>query len=88
MRILDPIPPDPVTYQWRTVTYYYFGGSTYTQQSFNVTYSANHPYLLPYCYYSCEVLMNQTVIGSTSKLIQLQGELYCHASIISINGLH
>ena len=72
--VIDPTPPDPVTYQWRTVTHV-SGGNTYTQQSFNVTYSANSGYQLPYHHYFCEVLMNQTVIGSTSKLIQLQGEL-------------
>ena len=72
--VIDPTPPDPVTFQWRRLTDVY-GGSTYTQQSFNATYSSHYPYQLPYCYYSCEVLMNQTVIGSTRKIIQLQGEL-------------
>ena len=72
--VIDPTLPDPVTYQWGTVTNL-LGGNTYTQQSFNVTYSSHYQYQFPYCYYSCEVLMNQTVIGSTRKIIQLQGEI-------------
>ena len=74
--VIDPTPPDPVTYQWRRLTDLdVYGGNTYTQQSFNTTYYSHEIYQLPYCYYSCEVLMNQTVIGSTRKIIQLQGEI-------------
>ena len=32
--VIDPTPPDPVTYQWRRLTDVY-GGSSYTQQSFS-----------------------------------------------------
>ena len=71
--VIDPMPPDPVTYQWRNMTRLW-GGNTYTQ-SFNVTYFSSDPYQFPSCYYSCEVPMNQTVIGSTSRLVQIQGEL-------------
>ena len=67
--VVDPTPPEPVTYQWKTVDVFY--GRTYTQQAFNVTYQ----YYLPYCYYFCQVLINGTlIIGSASKLVELQGE--------------
>ena len=35
--VIDPTPPEPVTYQWKTVDVYY--GRSYKQQKFNVTYS-------------------------------------------------
>ena len=71
--LIDPIPPDPITYQWRMVEDYY--GGTSSQQNFSRTYSIYSNGYMPQCYYSCEVLVNQTVLGSTSTLVELQGKL-------------
>ena len=35
--LVEPTPPEPVTYQWNIMEYYY-GGYTYNSQSFNRTY--------------------------------------------------
>ena len=67
--VIDPLPPDPVTYQWRTVEYYH--GSSYGGQNISRTYQME--YHLPYCYYHCQVLSNGTIVGAASKLVEVQG---------------
>ena len=67
---MEPAPPDQVTYKWRTVEYI-FGGNTYTQQNFSHTHYYNN---LHYCWYFCDVLLNGTVISSTSNVVEIQGE--------------
>ena len=68
--LVEPTPPEPVTYQWSTVERFY-RGSTYNSQSFNTSYSF---YSLRYCWYSCQVFQNQTLIGSSDKFVEVQGE--------------
>ena len=63
---VDPTPPDPVTYQWRTVEDVYFGGGSSTQQ--NLSRSYHYHYSLRYCYYYCQASVNQTFLGSASKV--------------------
>ena len=35
--LAEPTPPEPVTYQWSIVDYYY-GGNTYNGQTYNLRY--------------------------------------------------
>ena len=68
--VVEPAPPDSVTYHWRTVESVY-GGSTFTQQNFSRTYNYND---LRYCWYFCEVMLNETLVGSANKLVEVSGE--------------
>ena len=68
---VDPAPTQQLIYKWRAVENYY-GSSTYTQQSFNRTFSE---YTLRYCWYFCSVLQNQTVLGSANKLVEVHGKV-------------
>ena len=68
--VVEPTPPDNVTYQWRTVDYPY-GGSTYTQQNFSRSYYYSN---LRYCWYFCDVLLNGTVLGSANRIVEVQGK--------------
>ena len=68
--LVEPPPPEPVTYQWSSREDY-FGGYTYNSQSFNKTYYSRN---LRYCWYSCRVFQNQTIIGSSDKFVEVQGE--------------
>jgi hypothetical protein len=67
--LIEPTPPELVTYQWRAVEYLY-GSSSYTQQNLNVSYWR---YSFHYCYYYCEVSMNETLLDSVSRIVQIQG---------------
>ena len=69
--VVEPEPPEPVTYQWRSVEHIY-GGASYSQQSFSRSYSI---YTLRYCWYSCEVAMNETKLGFASTMVEIHGEL-------------
>ena len=69
---VHPTPPGDLTYSWKTVDSIY--DSTYTRQHFNRTYS-EYENNLHFCYYYCEVLANDTiVVGSTSRIVEVQGE--------------
>ena len=68
--LVEPTPPEPVTYQWNTMEDYY-GGSTYSSQNFSRSYYYSS---LRYCWYSCQVFQNQTLIGSSDKFVEVQGE--------------
>ena len=68
--LVEPTPPEPVTYQWNTMERF-SGGSTYNSQSFNRTYYSRN---LRYCWYSCEVFQNLTLLGSSDKFVEVQGE--------------
>ena len=61
----------PLTYQWQTVEYLY-GGSRYSGDSFNKSF--NDYYTLRYCWFSCTVTLNQTLLGSADKLIEVHGK--------------
>ena len=71
--MIDPIPPDPITYRWRAVEY---GGVTGSRlgQNINRTYNTRWEWL-PLCYYYCKVLVNGTVMDSASTLVELQGKM-------------
>ena len=74
---VHPTPPGDLTYQWRTVEYV-SGGSIYTKQHFNKTYYERY---LHFCYYYCEVFADGTVVGSTSRIVEVLGELMSHLDI-------
>ena len=68
--LVEPTPPEPVTYQWNTIEEYY-GGSTYDSQNLSIAYYNRN---LRYCWYLCRVFQNQTLIGSSDKFVEVQGE--------------
>ena len=68
--VVEPAPPDHVTYQWRSVESIY-GGSTSTQQNWPRYYHYDY---LHYCWYFCDVLLNDTVLGSANRIVEVQGK--------------
>ena len=49
------------------------GGTSYAQQSFIKTFSSR---TIRYCWYFCSVeYINQTVLGSTNKLVEIHGKV-------------
>ncbi len=68
--LIEPTPPDPVTYRWRIVEYARIG-HTHTQQNYSRSFYNRN---LHYCYYLCEVSVNQTLLGSASRIVEVQGE--------------
>ena len=67
---VEPTPLEPVTYRWNTVERF-SGISTYSSQNFSRTYYSRN---LRYCWYSCRVFQNQTLLGSNNKFVEVQGE--------------
>ena len=73
--LIEPTPPDLVTYQWRVLDNV-GGGSTLGGQNIS-RYSSSSSYIYPYlhyCWYSCEVSYNQALLGSSRKIIEIHGE--------------
>ena len=73
----------PLTYQWRAVDYLY-RGSTYSGESFNKSFN---DYTLRYCWFSCTVTLNQTLLGSADKLIEVHGKSITGKSARSCGGV-
>ncbi len=71
---VDPAPTQQLIYKWRTVEKIN-RASTFTQQSFNRTFSKG---TLRYCWYFCSVLHNQTILGSANKLVEIHGKGYIY----------
>ena len=71
--LIEPTPPDLVTYQWRVLDNA-GGGSTSSSQNIS-RYYRFYSYYLHYCWYSCEVSRNQTLLGSSRRVIEVHGEL-------------
>ena len=67
---IEPTPPESVIYQWNTVERF-SGASTHSSQNFCKTY---YYHSLRYCWYSCQVFQNQTLLGSNDKFVEVQGE--------------
>ena len=78
--VVEPTPPEPVTYQWRYIEEAY--SSSTTGQTFNRTYY--YSYTNHYCYYFCEVSANQTLIGSAKRIIEVQGN-QCYEEVCMIS---
>ena len=67
---VEPTRSTLVTYRWRSVEHLY-GQSSYSGDSFNKTF---YGYNLRYCWFSCIVTLNQTILGSADKLIEIHGK--------------
>ena len=67
---IEPTPPEPVTYQWRYVEEAFSGGSASGQNITRTHYDRS----LHLCYYYCEVLINGTLVGTASRIIEVQGK--------------
>ena len=72
----------PVTYRWKSVDNVY-GGSRYSGDSFNKSFYGNN---LRYCWFSCTVTLNQTLLGSADKFIEVHGKSITGKSAISYCG--
>ena len=46
-------------------------GPSYSGDSFNKTFYGDN---LRYCWFSCTVILNQTILGSADKLIEISGK--------------
>ena len=68
---IHPRPREDLTYRWRIVEHVHRGVIQY-QQHLNRLYNNSH---LHYCYYHCEVLANHITVGSTSRIVEVLGEL-------------
>ena len=75
---VQPTPPGNLTYQWRRVEHAARYSFTFMRQYFNRTYYESY---LHYCYYYCEVSANGTVVSSTSRIVEVLGELMGHLDI-------
>ena len=64
----------PLTYQWRSVEHF-FGGLKYSGDSFNKSFNGYRILgTLRYCWFFCTVTLNQTLLGSADKLIEVHGK--------------
>ena len=73
---VHPTPPGDLTYQWRGLC-----GLTQHLQSFNLTFNESNAIIFHYCYYYCEVSADGTVVGSTSRIVEVLGELMGHLDV-------
>lgn len=70
--VVEPGPPDAITYQWKTVDRL-DGQSTYTTQNFSLSYNYNN---LRFCWYFCEASANLTKLGYANRVIEIQGNVH------------
>ena len=80
--MLETAQSTPVTYQWRSVEVVN-GGFRYSGGSFNRTFSVVS---LRYCWFSCTVTLNQTLLGSADKFIEVHGKYIKGKSARSYGG--
>ena len=69
---VEPAQARPVTYQWGIVEGIYIY-STRTSESFNITYYDD---ILRYGRYICTVALNETVLGSADKIVEVHGKYH------------
>ena len=82
---VEPAQEHGVTYRWRAVEDLY-GFFTNTVESFSQTYHSN--YTLHYCWYTCTVMLNGTVLGSADKLVEVLGKLAWQSLCICPDNVH
>ena len=70
---VDPTPLGNVSYQWRNLDSNYVGYSG-NHQNFSRDYDIRDLLFL-YSYYFCEVSVNETLVGSATRIVEVQGEL-------------
>ena len=69
---VDSLPTENLTFQWRSVEYT-SGGSSYSGQSFNKTFT--NKFTLRYVWFFCSILRNTTLLTSSDKLVEIHGKL-------------
>ena len=68
---VDSLPTENLTFQWRSVEYAY-GGSSYSGQSFNKTFT--YYAILRYVWFFCSVLKNNTQLTSSDRIAEIHGK--------------
>ena len=68
--MVEPAPPEPVTYQWIYIQRGSGGLDGFAGKTFITSYERN---TVRYCHYSCEVTVNQALVGSARRIVELQG---------------
>ena len=69
---VDSLPTENLTFQWRSVECTY-GGSSYSGQSFNKTFT--NEFTLRYVWFFCSVLRNTIQLASSDKIVEIHGKL-------------
>ena len=69
---VDSLPTENLTFQWRSVEYTY-GGSSYSGQSFNKTFTSR--FTLRYVWLFCSVLRNTIQLASSDKIVEIHGKV-------------
>lgn len=69
--LIDPIPPDPVTYRWRVFQVF----SSWDRTGQNVSYTLSHYKDLRHPWLYCEVLSNMLPVTRGKKVIEVNGKL-------------
>ena len=67
--MVEPAPPEPVTYQWIYIERIELDG--FAGRTFITRYSSGTSH---YCHYLCEVSVNQTLVGSARRIVEIQGK--------------
>ena len=70
---VDSLPTENLIFQWRSVEYT-SGGSSYSCQSFNKTFTSR--ITLRYVWFFCSVLRNTIQLASSDKIVEYHGK--CH----------
>ena len=68
---VDYLPTENLTYQWRSVEDTY-GGSSYSGQSFNKTFTGSH--ILRYVWFFCSIFRNTAKLASSDKIVEIHGK--------------
>ena len=82
---VDSLPTENLTFQWTSVEYTY-GGSSYSGQSFNRTFTVR--YTLHYAWFFCSMWRNTTQLASSDKVVEIHGKLNIklkHSIILAID---
>ena len=67
--MVEPTPPEHVTYQWTYIQRIELDG--FAGRTFITSYSRGTS---RYCHYLCEVSVNQTLVGSARRIVEIQGK--------------
>ena len=69
---VDSLPTENLTFQWRSVEKT-SGGSSYSGQSFNKTFTSR--FTLRYVWFFCSVLGNTIQLASSDKIVEINGKV-------------
>ena len=68
---VDYLPTEHLTFQWKSVEYT-TGGSSYSGQSFNKTFTSRNT--LHYVWFFCFILRNTTQLAFSDKIVEIHGK--------------